>query len=77
MTNRILDKKHDVFGTNTTSAIDPMLLILKNVLKLLKSFVSSFPDLIGESRERYWIIRSSQIMTTIGTEFAMNNTGYI
>src|SRR4030043_1308923 len=32
----------------------------------------SFPELIGESRERNWIFRSSRKMTIIGTEFAMN-----
>jgi len=35
-------------------------------------FHMSFPDLIGESREKEWIIRSSRIMTIIGTEFAIN-----
>ncbi len=31
--------------------------------------------LIVESREKDWIIRSSRIMTTIGTEIAMNYPG--
>jgi len=54
-----------------------MLLILKDIKRLLRSFVSVIPDLIGESRERNWIIQSSWIMTTIGTEFAMNNLGLV
>jgi hypothetical protein len=63
-----------------------MLLILKDLEKHLRSFILSLPDLlarrlfggIGQSREKSWIIRSSvlridgRIMTTIGTEFAMN-----
>src|SRR4030042_1718393 len=34
----------------------------------------SLPDLIGQSRKKDWIIRSSRIMTNIGTGFAMNNS---
>jgi hypothetical protein len=49
-----------------------MLLILKDLKNRLRFSLLSFPDLIGESREREWIIRSSRIMTTMGTEFAMN-----
>src|SRR4030042_3800309 len=36
-----------------------------------KDFFLSFPDLIGESREKNWIFRLNREMTTIGTEFAM------
>src|SRR4030042_6678768 len=35
--------------------------------------VLSLPNLIGQSRKKNWIIRSSRIMTTIGTEFDMND----
>jgi hypothetical protein len=53
-----------------------MLLISKYLKSWLRFLFLSFPDLIGESRERNWIIRSSRIMTIIGAEFGMQSEGF-
>jgi hypothetical protein len=42
-----------------------MLLIFEDRRKVLRFLFQSLPDLIGQSRGKDWIIRSSRIMTPL------------
>ena len=52
-----------------------MLLISQDIKRCLSFFVSVIAQLDWAIQKKNWIIRSSRIMTTIGTGFAMELNG--